>query len=188
MTTVICGQLTDLPHSHEEVIMQMLKNRYPLSGIKPTKTSIYFSTMGWAGIKPYQISIEQNAAPTVTPISFGRDRIERYEVPIVVHIWVRRNDDKKPKYVFTLAQKLESIINENTTNAGYGITSVRIVEGFATLEASSFFSGGGFNNETEQSLWHTQCLVRIMYFKSITQSPLELVEATKTHKYNVLTS
>lgn len=186
MTTVVCGQLTDLPHPHEDIVMQMIKNRYPNSGVKPTKTSIYFSTMGWAGIKTFQISVEQNSAPMVTPLSFGRDRIERYIVPIVVHIWVRRNDDRKPKTVFTLAQQIESIINENTTNAGYGITSVRIVEGFATLEASSFFSGGGFNNETEQSLWHTQCQVQILYFKQITQSALELVETTKTHKYNVL--
>lgn len=186
MTTVICGQLTDLPHSHEEILMQMLRNRYPLSGISPAKSSIYFSTMGWAGIRTYQISIEQNASPMVTAISFGMDRIERYEVPMVVHIWVKKNDDKKPKHVFTLAQQLEHIINENTTNAGYGITSVRIMEGFATLEASSFFSGGGFANETEQSLWHTQCMIHLLYFKSITQNSYELVSVEKTHKYNVL--
>jgi len=186
MTTVICGQLTDLPHSHEEIIMQMLRNRYPLSGVTPAKTSIYFSTMGWAGIRTFQISVEQNSAPRVTAISFGRDRIEKYEVPIVVHIWVRRNDDKKPKSIFTLAQQLEHIINENTTNAGYGITSVRITQGFATIQASSVFTRGGFGNETEQSVWHTQCLVQVLYFKSIIQNSYDLFNAEKTHKYNVL--
>ena len=90
--------------------------------------------------------------------------------------------------MFTLAQTLEHIINENTTNAGYGITSVRVVQGFATLEASTFANRGGFANETEQSLWHTQCLIQIVYFKSITQSAYDLFNAVKTHKYNVLVS
>jgi hypothetical protein len=184
MTTVICGQLTDLPYPNDKIVIDFIKFRWPLSGFTPAKNSITFSRMGYLGYRDYQISVQSAGPPIVTPLSIGPDRIEKYTDPINIHVWVRKNMDDIPTQLYSITQKIEDIINSNVTSVGYGITSIRLTSPFSVVEISSFLSGNTFKNETEQSLFHMESIAELMYFKSITS--LTQVLATKTHKYNVI--
>lgn len=102
---------------------------------------------------------------------------------IIVHIWVRKNSDTIPDSVHLIRQKIEDIINANVVNVPYGITSMMLKQPFNMVELSSFFTGSQFQNETEISLWHSQAIVELLYFKSTVS--VSALTTTRTHKYNI---
>ena len=189
--TVIAGQQLDIQRSPEKIVLDLIKYRWPQSqeGEVPPKDQISFSLFGWMGRKNYQISIEPSGAPLLTQLSFGEPLLVRYMDPILVHVWILRNSDEVPDSIHHITQKIEQIINENMTNVGYGITSITLMSPFSAIESREFFSqdSGGlrtsFQNPTEISLWHSQAIVELLYFKYITK--VYGVSATKTHKYDI---
>jgi len=51
---------------------------------------------------------------------------------------------------------------------------------FSIIEERS----GNFGNQTEVSLWHSNAVVELLYFK-VTTGTLTGTRTSKTHKYNV---
>lgn len=187
--TVITGQASDIPILHHQVVLDIIKAKWPpvASGSLPAKTDITFSLQGFLGNKSFQISTESGSAPNVTQLALGRNRLERHMDEIIVHIWVRKNSDVIPDSVHLIRQKIEDIVNANVVNVPYGITSMMLKQPFNMVELSSFFTGSQFQNETEISLWHSQAVVELMYFKSTTSVTAITPAVTRTHKFNIET-
>ena len=82
-------------------------------------------------------------------------------------IITKKNVPKEPPELFKICQKVETIINTNTRNAGYGINYIKLLEDFGEPDIG-FFSKGSLKNHTEKSIWHNQALVEIIYYKVIT--------------------
>lgn len=193
MPTVITGTNSGLQLSIEKIVMNLVKYRFPQEAIGdlPSQSQILWSLLGYLGYGDYQVSFEPASAALITPLSIGQDRIERYQDPLIIHLWVRKNIDTIPDSIHSITQKIEEIIKENVTNVGYGITSIIITSPFSQLEEREFFSrgfGGGIQtsmqNATEISLWHTQCSVQLDYFLATIH--IDGVSSTKMHKYNVI--
>ena len=185
--TVITGQSSDIPVLHHQVVLDLLRSKWPpvASGSVPAKTDITFSLQGFLGNKSFQISTESGSAPNITQLALGSNRLERHMDEIIVHIWVRKNSDIIPTSVHAIRQKIEDLINANVVNVPYGITSMMLKQPFNMVELSSFFTGSQFQNETEISLWHSQAVVELMYFKSTVS--VSALTTTRTHKYDVET-
>lgn len=190
MPTILAGQQLDIQKSPEKIVRDLIMYRWPhvQVGEVPPKDAISFSLFGWTGRKNYQISIEPSTAPMITPLSFTEPFLMRYLDPIIIHVWILKNTDEVPDSIHNITQKVEQIINENMTNVGYGIDSIQLIAPFSAIESREFFSQEGgirssFQNQTEISLWHSQAIVELLYFKYITR--LYSVTTTKTHKFNL---
>lgn len=191
MPTVVAGTQLDIQKSPEKIVLELIKSRWNLEqeGQVPPKDQISFSLFGWMGRKSFQISVESSTAATVTPLSIGEPYLYRYNDPVVVHVWVLKNTDDVPDSIHNITQKIEQIINENITNVGWGIHSMRLMTQFSAIEAREFYSVEtgivtSLQNQTEQSLWHSQALTELLYFKYVTR--VSTVSVSKTHKYNIL--
>ena len=184
--TVITGQASDIPILHHQVVLELLRNKWPpdSSGSLPAKSAITFSLQGFLGNKSYQISTESGSAPDVVQLAIGPNRLERHKDEVIIHIWVRKSTDVIPDSVHMIRQKIEDLINSNVVNMPYGITSVMLKQPFNMVELSSFFTGSQFQNETEISLWHSSAVVELMYFKS-TISVTAISTTTRTHKFDI---
>lgn len=190
--TVLAGTTHDLEDSPENIIKYLLEQKWNLEtdGFIPSKNDISFSLFGWSGRKSFQISVEPSMAPMITRLSIGQDTYLKYNDPIIVHVWILKNRDEVPPQLHHITQRVEQIILENITNVGYGITAVQLLSPFSAIETREFFSQesgvrSSFQNQTEVSLWHTQAVVELLYFR-VTTGTLSGVRRTKTHKYNIL--
>jgi hypothetical protein len=189
--TVLAGQSYDLQDSPENIVLDFIKSRWNIEqdGFIPAKSDITFNLFGWAGRKSYQISVEPAEAPIVTRLSIGPEAYIQYNDPIVVHAWVLKNRDEVPPQLHHMTQKIEQIVLENVTNVGYGITGIQLIAPFSAIETREYFSQESgtqtsFQNPTEISLWHSEALVELLYFK-VTYDTLKEVVRSKTHKYNI---
>jgi hypothetical protein len=192
MPTVLAGQNFDLQDSPENIVLHFLEQRWNIDvdGLIPAKSEITFSLFGWSGRKSYQISVEPSMAPMVTRLSFGPEAYLKYNDPIVVHVWLVKNRDEFPPQLHHITQRVEQIILENITNVGYGITGIQLIEPFSAIETREYFSQesgvrSSFQNATEVSLWHTQAIVELIYFR-VTTGILSSVRRSRTHKYNII--
>lgn len=191
MPTVLAGQSFDLQDSPENIVLHFIEQRWnqQVDGLIPAKSDITFSLFGWAGRKSYQISVEPSAAPIVTRLSIGPEAYIQYNDPIIIHVWVLKNRDEVPPQLHHITQKIEQIIFENVTNVGYGITGIQLFAPFSAIETREYFTQEGgtqtsFQNPTEISLWHSEALVELLYFR-VTTGTLQGARTTKTHKYNI---
>jgi hypothetical protein len=185
--TILAGQTYDLPDSPENIVLHLIKDRWPLvqNGLIPSKEGITFSLYGWAGRKSYQISVEPSASPQIKPIAIGRDQWLQYNDPIMVHFWVIKNTDEIPPQIHHITQKIEQIVLQNVTNVGNGITAIRMRSPFSAIDTRTGLIGAGLPNQVEISLYHTQALVELLYYR-VTYGTLSSVRTSKTHKYNIL--
>jgi hypothetical protein len=179
MVTVLAGQNFDLMDSPESIVRYLIEARWNLvtDGAIPAKSDITFSLLGWTGRKSYQISVEPFNAPIVTRLSFGQDAYVKYNDPITVHVWILKNKDEVPPQMHHITQKIEQIILENVTNVGYGIDAIKLTVPFSTVDEIK-------SNQTEVSLWHSRCIVELLYFK-VTTGTLQTARVFKTHKYDI---
>jgi hypothetical protein len=192
MPTVIAGQVFDLQDSPENIVRYLIEQKWNLQrdGIIPARDEIRFSLLGWAGRKSYQITVEPAAAPIVTRMSIGSDAYLQYNDPVIIHVWITKNRDEVPPQLHLITQKVEQIILENVTNVGYGITAIQLMAPFSSIETRQYFSQEtgteiSLPSSTEVSLWHSQAMVELLYFK-VTYNTYNGVRTTKTHKYNIL--
>ena len=167
MSQKIAGTASDLPKSVNYIVLELIQNNYPSTGYTPVKDKIFFSTEGFNVGKSYGISVQKNGSPVKTPKSLGINRLEQYRQQCLIHVWVKKNVPKEPTELFNICQKVETIINTNTKNAGYGINSIKLIEDFGEAD-SGFFGGGSIKNHTEKSIWHNQAVVELVYNKVIT--------------------
>lgn len=191
MPTYLAGQVFDLQDSPENIVKNLIFYRWNENrdGQIPGKNEITFSLFGWSGRKSYQISVEPSMAPMVQYLSTPPVQYIKYNDPIIVHVWILKNRDEIPPQMHHITQKIEQIIFENVTNVGYGITGVQLIAPFSAIEVRQYFSQEtgtqtSFMNQVEQSLWHSQAVVELVYFKVIT-SPLSSARRFKTHKYHI---
>jgi|SRR5215218_7517532 len=186
MPTVLAGQTFDLQDSPENIVLNLIKNRWneDRDGFIPGRNEITFSLFGWSGRKSYQISVEPSTAPLIRKLSTPPTMYIKYNDPIVIHIWIVKNRDEVPPQLHHITQKIEQIIYENVTNVGYGITAISLMAPFSAIDVRQEFTSKELQNPTEQSLWHSQAVVELLYFKVMT-NPLQSARTFKTHKYNI---
>jgi hypothetical protein len=191
MPTVLAGQTFDLQESPENIVKNLLYSRWNLTtdGQIPSRDAIGFSLFGYSGRKSYQISVEPSTAPYIQHLSTPPNVYTKYNDPLVIHLWIVKNKDEVPPQMHHITQKIEQIIFENVTNVGYGITAIQLLAPFSAIEVREYFSQDkgtqtSFQNQVEQSLWHSQAVVELIYFK-VTTNPLQSARVFKTHKYNV---
>jgi hypothetical protein len=192
MPTILAGQNYDLQDSPENIVKYLIQQRWNLErdGSIPARDEITFSLMGWAGRKSYQISVEPSAAPIITRMSIGSDAYLQYNDPVIIHVWVIKNRDEVPPQLHHITQKVEQIILENVTNVGYGITAIQLMAPFSSIETRQYFSqeSGSVDislpSSTEISLWHSQAVAELLYFK-VTYNTFGSARTSKTHKYNI---
>jgi|SRR5687768_13209601 len=191
MPTFIAGQSFDLMDSPENIVKNLLLHRWNelRDGQIPGKSEITFSLFGYSGRKSYQISVEPSTAPFIQHLSTPPNAYTKYNDPIIIHVWIVKNRDEVPPQMHHITQKIEQIIFENVTNVGYGITAIQLMAPFSAIEVREYFSQetgvqSSFQNPTEQSLWHSQAVVELIYFK-VTTNPLQSARVFKTHKYNI---
>ena len=192
MPTILAGQSFDLQDSPENIVKYLLQQKWPLAkdGLIPAKDEIRFSLLGWAGRKSYQITIEPSDAPFVRRMSIGQDAYLQYNDPVIIHVWILKNKDEVPPQLHHITQKVEQIILENVTNVGYGITAIQLMEPFSAIETREYFSQEtgvdiSLPSPTEISLWHSQAVVELLYFK-VTYNTVNQISRNRTHKYNIL--
>lgn len=120
--------------------------------------------------KSYSVSTELSGREKQM-ISKGTYRVDKYMSDVIVHVWTKRNKPEIPIEHFNITQKIETIINTNTSNMPQGISIIELKQEFGEADIG-FFSGGGgrMPNKTEQSVWHSRAIVRLIYFKAITQA------------------
>jgi hypothetical protein len=186
MGTVLAGQSYDLLDSPENIVLNLIKDRWPLvqDGLIPAKGGITFSLYGWAGRKSYQISIEPYISPQIRSLNIGRDQWLQYNDPLLIHFWLIKNTDEIPPQIHQVTQKIEQIVLQNVTNVGNGITAIRLTSPFSRIELRTGFIGIGLPNQTEISLYHTQATVELLYYR-VTYDTFSTVRNSKTHKYNI---
>jgi hypothetical protein len=192
MPTYLAGQAFDLQEPPETIVKNLIMYRWneERDGQVPAKSEIVFMTgLGWTGRKSYQISIEPFSAPMVEKMHLGPEVLLKYKDPILIHVWMQKNRDEYPPALHYITQKIEQIIFENIANVGYGITGIQLTNPFSIIESREYFdqdSGmqSSLQNQTEISLWHTQGIVELLYFK-VTTGIVSTVRAFKTHKYNI---
>lgn len=192
MPTVLAGQQFDLQDSPENIVLHFIEQRWNLEkdGLIPAKSEITFSLFGWSGRKSYQVSVEPSSAPMIQSMNIGGSNTYlKYNDPIIIHVWIVKNRDEVPPEMHHITQKVEQIIFENITNVGYGITAIQLLAPFSSIETREYFSQDtgvrtSFQNATEVSLWHSQAVVELLYFK-VTSNTLSSARISKTHKYNI---
>lgn len=191
MPIVLAGQNFDLLDSPENIVLHFLEQRWnqDVDGLIPAKSEITFSLFGWSVRKSYQISVEPAEAPIVTRLSIGPEAYIQYNDPIIIHTWVLKNRDEVPPQLHHITQRIEQIVLENVTNVGYGITGIQLIAPFSAIETREYFTKEAgvqtsFQNPTEISLWHSEALVELLYFR-VTTGTLQGARTTKTHKYNI---
>lgn len=168
MPQVIAGTASDLLTPNEKVVLDIIEQNYPTSGFSIPKTDVNFSLMGYDGQKDYAISTEY-LITNIEPISLGRNRLERYLVDVGVHIWVRRAVEERPPEIYDLMRKVEEIMNERRNSMPFGITALLVKSAFTAIEfISTPTFGGSLLPEQQQSIWHTQTTVQLLYHKHIT--------------------
>lgn len=189
--TVLAGQNFDLMDSPENIVRYLIEQKWNLQrdGLIPARDEIRFSLLGWAGRKSYQITVEPSDAPFVRRMSIGPDAYIQYNDPVIVHVWIVKNRDEVPPQLHHITQRVEQIVFENVTNVGYGITAIQLMEPFSAIETRQYFSQESgtdisLPSNTEISLWHSQAVVELLYFK-VTYNTLKAARASKTHKYNI---
>jgi hypothetical protein len=191
MPTYLAGQSFDLMDSPENIIKNLIRDRWNIEadGLIPAKSAISFTLQGWTGTKSYQISVEPSSPPFIQHLSTPPNMYTKYNDPLVIHVWIVKNRDEVPPTMHHITQKIEQLVFENVTNVGYGITAMQLIAPFSAIEVREYFSEQegmqtSFQNPTEQSLWHSQAVVELIYFK-VTTNPLQSARVFKTHKYNV---
>src|SRR5687767_7251357 len=191
MPTVLAGQSFDLQDSPETIVKNLLFYRWNLTqdGLIPARDAIAFSLLGWSGRKSYQISVVPSTPPFIQHLSTPPVQYTKYNDPIVIHVWITKNRDEIPAQMHHITQKIEQIVYENVANVGYGITAMQLIAPFSAIEVREYFSQEegmqtSFQNQTEQSLWHSQAVFELIYFK-VTTNPLQSARVFKTHKYNI---
>src|SRR5215218_3517086 len=185
--TVLAGQTFDLQDSPENIVMYLIRDKWNLEvdGQIPAKSEITFSLLGWTGRKSYQISVEPSFAPNVQHMNIaGSNMYLKYVDPVLIHVWIVKNRDEVPPQMHHITQRIEQIIYENVTNVGYGITAISLMAPFSAIDVRQEFTSKELQNPTEQSLWHSQAVVELLYFKVMT-NPLQSARTFKTHKYNI---
>src|SRR5215203_240006 len=181
--TVLAGQTFDLQDSPENIVMYLIRDKWNLEvdGQIPAKSEITFSLLGWTGRKSYQISVEPSFAPNIQHMNIaGTNMYLKYVDPVLIHVWIVKNRDEVPPQMHHITQRIEQILFENITNVGYGITAIKLRAPFSIIEERS----GNFGNQTEVSLWHSNAVVELLYFK-VTTGTLTGARTSKTHKYNI---
>lgn len=191
MPTFLAGSQTDLTDSPENIVLHFIESRWNSvqDGLIPAKSDITFNLFGWSGRKSYQISVEPSAAPIVTRLSIGPEAYIQYNDPIIIHVWVLKNRDEVPPQLHHITQRIEQIVFENIRNVGYGITGIQLIAPFSAIETREYFTQEtgvktSFQNMTEVSLWHSEAVVELLYFK-VTTGTLQGTRTTKTHKYDI---
>jgi|SRR5215212_7595883 len=192
MPTYLAGQSFDLQEGPEKIVCNLIKYRWneERDGEIPAKSEIQFVTgLGWSGRKSYQITVEPFASPLVERYHIGPEIMLKYKDPILIHVWINKNRDEYPPALHHITQKIEQIIMENITNVGYGMTAIQLTSPFSVIESREYFSQesglkSSLQNQTEISLWHTQGVVELLYFR-VTIGTLATARAFKTHKYNI---
>lgn len=185
MVTVIAGTQTDLEDSPENIVKNLIRDRWPLTkvGYVPAKSEISFSLFGWSGRKSYQISVEPSTAATLQELNIGRDQWTQYKDPLFIDVYMIKHHDTVPPQMHQMTQKIEQIIRENITNVGYGINAIRLTSPFSTVRTITAYTGD-FPNQTEISLYFSRATVELLYYR-VTTGTVSEIRKTKIHKYNI---
>lgn len=186
MPTVISGQNYDLQDTTENIAKYLIRNRWnlqPETNI-PARDEITFSNFGWSGRKSYQISVEAYTPPEIVQLNIGTEQIVRCKDQIWVHVYIIKNKDEVPPQMHFISQRIEEIVFENVINVGYGITNVKLISPFSSVELMTAYTGA-FPNQVEISLWHSRATIELLYFRSTT-GILTTVSKSKIHKYDIV--
>lgn len=183
--TVLAGQNYDLQEAPETIVRNFIRDRWNLVkvGYIPAKSEITFSLFGWSGRKSYQISVEPFTPPALTELNIGREQWTQYKDQILVHTFIIKHHDEVPPQIHHITQKIEQIVRENITSIGYGLTSIKLTSPFSIVETVTAYTGN-FPNQTEISLWHSQAVVELMYYR-VTTGVLSNIRMSKIHKFNI---
>lgn len=123
MPQVIAGTASDLTKTVARLVMELIRDNWPLTGIDPAKSNIGFGLGTWDDYGDVDIHVTASAG-TSEPYDLSGG-LSKVTDPVLVKIFVRKNQEEIPDNVGTAQRQVEQIIKDNITSLGQGITMLR---------------------------------------------------------------
>lgn len=152
MPQVIAGTVSDLTKTVAQLVKELLESNWPVSGYDPLASDIGFGLDVWDNYG--DIDIHVTAGVSVSqPSTLGWTR-SRVLDPVVISLFVRKNQDVIPQNMGNAQRKIEEIVKDNAGNLGQGINILRW-DGWDKLAID--------NNLTD--VWRVNGKATAIYFK-----------------------
>ena len=120
---IIAGQGSDLTKAIPQLVKELLENNWPTSAYDPLKSEIDFGLDTGNNYGDIDIHVNGDKGFS-TPMTLGWTR-RTFNDPVLVHLYVRKNQEEIPTSMGNAQRKIEEIINDNAAALGQGVTAIR---------------------------------------------------------------
>ncbi len=149
---IIAGTGSDLANTVAELVKNLLSNNWPISSFDPLKSEIDFGLHTWNDYGDIDIHVNADKGIS-TPDTLGWNRSKVVD-PVLIHLYVRKNQQEIPLNMGNAQRKIEEIIKDNAAALGQGISILRW-DGWESITI----------DKSLRDIWHAIGHASAVYFK-----------------------